>query len=56
MTIFVMCGEPAPRDPAVVCLEEIVGMFVDSCVNDVNFSEAADAIDDIVAELALEVV
>lgn len=46
-----VCGRLRLRELTVVCLEEGVKAFVDACVTEVGFSEAADVIDDMVLEV-----
>lgn len=45
---FVLCGGFAPEGLALVCLEEIVGMFLDDYVSEKRSSKAADFVDDMV--------
>lgn len=51
---FVAWGGFAAGDLAVMCLEETVGIFVETCVIEVKFSEAADFIDDVVDDVEFE--
>lgn len=51
---FVVCGGLAVRDLAVARLEENVGMSIDACVTEVEFSNAADVIDDMAEEMEIE--
>lgn len=49
-----VCSELAPRELAVVCLNEAVGRFVDSCIIPMKPSEAEVVIADAVQEVQFE--
>lgn len=46
----VVCRELALENMAVVCLGENMGMFADACVTEVESSEAAAVIDDVLGK------
>lgn len=51
---FEACSGFAPEGFAVLCLDEDVGTFVNACLLEVEFPEAADVIDDVVKKVGLE--
>lgn len=51
---FVVHGGLSLEGLALACLEEDVGIIVDSSVIEMNFSEAADVVDSVVQEVEFE--
>lgn len=51
---FVVCGRLVSGDRTVACLEEDACMFVDAFIFEVQFSEVADVIDDVVRGMKFE--